>query len=705
LSASQAKEMSSASRDMLAMNSRHPLGGFYAVTIFCGAFLLFEIQPMMGKIILPKLGGAAAVWIVCLLFFQTVLLLGYSYAHLLTTRFRPATQRRIHIALLAVSLAALPAFQHFAWITRFESGPEARLLLMLASSVGIPYLLLSATSPLLQAWYARSNTAAAPYRLYALSNAGSLLALLSYPAVVEPFVSSTRQEIVWSAAYALFAGLCTLTAFNSKDLSKPIESMLKSAPNRSERALWLALAACGSALLLAITNHISQNIAPVPLLWIVPLTLYLLTFILCFEGHGWYRRKFFLRLLAVALGSMSYALSTDFSNLPLRVQVPLFCGGLFVCCMVCHGELARLKPSPENLTNYYLMVSLGGALGALFVALLAPHLFSGFYELPITLGFCTILALLILYRDPESPLHGGIWSLPSLGIMALSLTILVGLFLDLRGQAAGTRTMVRNFYGVLRVRDQQIEINDDNSDQPPRVIPYRRLINGTITHGWQFLSPALRDQPTTYYSRVSGAGIGLAAAGISGPLRVGAIGLGAGTIAAYGRPGDRFTFYEINPLVVRVANQEFTFLRDSAAQVNTVLGDARLSLQSDDPQAYDLLVVDAFSGDAIPIHLLTREAFALYFRHLKPDGLLLVHVSNKHLNLPPVVQAGALALGKDALLIDNGPDKENGISSATWIVVGRGGVFDQLRSVGKPLRGTRPISWTDDYSSLLPILK
>jgi hypothetical protein len=679
----------------------------YAVTIFASAFLLFQVQPMIAKMILPQLGGAASVWIICLLFFQTVLMLGYAYADLLTRTVAAQLQHRIHAALLAGSFVSLRCLLHISRNFGSHSSPEVRVLLLLVSSVGFPYFVLSSTTPLLQAWYTQALEAAVPYRFYALSNAGSLLALLSYPLAIEPLLSSSRQAIGWAVAYACFAILCGVTAFSSTATS--YARQLKSSPRPTWRSLtlWACLAACGSALLLGISNHISQNIAPVPLLWIFPLTLYLLTFILCFEGGNWYRRPFFLRLLAVALGAMTYALSSDFSNLPLRVLVPLFCGGLFVCCMVCHGELARLKPAPDNLTTFYLMCSLGGVLGALFVAIGAPHIFAGFYELPITLAFCTVLVLLILHRDPEGPFYRARWSVPWLGIVVLAGAIIVGLFLDIRGQAAGTHAMVRNFYGVLRVRDQEMQVKEQDDEEPPstHIVSYRRLMNGTITHGLQFLSPELRDQPTTYYSRTSGVGVALEAAGKSGPLRVGAIGLGAGTIAAYGRHGDQFTFYEINPLVVQVANQEFSFLRDSRAQVTTILGDARLTLQSQPPQHYDLLVVDAFSGDAIPIHLLTREAFVLYFRQLKTGGLLLVHVSNKHLDLPPVVWGSASSLGKRALLVNNGPDKERGISSSTWIMVGQGHLFDQLRSRGKTLDSTRRELWTDDHSSLLPILK
>jgi hypothetical protein len=675
----------------------------FALTIFISAFLLFQVEPLIAKILLPSFGGAAAVWMICLLFFQTVLLLGYFYAHLLITVCRPLVQRGIHIGLLVVSLVTLPILPRFWENSQSVSTPELRLLLVLASTVGIPYLVLASTTPLLQAWFVQARGSASIYRYYALSNGGSLLALLSYPILIEPHTSSSHQAVGWSYAYFIFALLCAVVAFSTRGERRDSLPKISAAPLSWDiQMLWVALAACGSALLLAITNHISQNIAPVPLLWIIPLTLYLLTFILCFERPTWYRRTLFLRLLAVAIGSMTYALSSQFSNLPLSVLIPLFCAGLLICCMVCHGELARLKPAAQHLTSFYLMCAVGGALGAVFVALAAPHMFSGFYELPIALAFCTLLVLFILRHDPESPFHNIGYSLGWLGVLCFSAAIIIGLFFDGRSQSRDTRTMARNFYGVLRVRDEKMQVD---SSPGPRIISYRRLVNGTITHGLQFLDSNRRDEPTTYYSRNSGVGLAMQAEDPDIPLRVGAIGLGAGTIAVYGRPGAHFTFYEINPLVMKVANQDFTFLRDSAAQIRSVIGDARVSLEREAPQNFDVLVVDAFSGDAIPIHLLTREAFVLYFRHLKPDGLLAVHISNSHLDLQPVVLAGATGVGREALLIDNGPDKEQGVFRATWMIIGRGRTFEKLRSQGRVLDPGRARAWTDDYSSLLPILK
>jgi spermidine synthase len=685
----------------------------YGITIFSSAFLLFQIQPIIAKLILPWFGGAVAVWSVCLLFFQSALLLGYLYAHVLTWMFQLRAQAWIHIALLAASLLVLPILPRSSLKPSGLEDPAFRVLLVLVVTIGLPYSLLSSTSPLLQAWYTKSKASAAPYRFYALSNAGSLLALLSYPVLVEPRLSGHRQAIIWSVAYGSIAVLCAAIAVRARvsDCPLPVPERA-TAPDWKLRSLWIALAACGSALLLSITTYISQNIAAVPLIWIIPLSLYLLTFILCFEGHNWYRRGLFLRLLAVALAGMAYALAPSRVNLAPYMLIPLFCGGLFACCMVCHGELAELKPHPAYLTSFYLLVSLGGALGAFFVALLAPRIFSGYYELPIALGFCGILIHVVLRRNQgvalQTPRSKRIWMLVAVLVAALCAS----LYVTAKQQSTQTRVVVRNFYGVLRVEDRVapsiVLIQGDTTqllDPDPR---YRDLINGTIEHGIQFLSGGRRRETTTYYGPNSGIAAALRLAGQYGPLKIGVIGLGAGTIAAYGRPGDQYTFYEINPLVVEVANNEFSFLRQSQAQVRIVPGDARLSLEREAPQQFDVLAVDAFSSDAIPVHLLTREAFALYLRHIKSAGVIAVHVSNKYLDLAPVVVAAAASLDLKAVVVDSGRDNPREIYPATWVLVGsEGGLLasSQLKSAGETARIAKQKVWTDDYSSLLSAFK
>ena len=672
----------------------------YALTILVSAFLLFQVQPVIARIILPWFGGSAAVWTTCLLFFQSVLLLGYLYSHWLYRKLRPPAQMLAHILLLAASLMVLPVWPAASWKPTGAEDPTARILLLLAVTVGLPYFLLSTTGPLLQAWYARRYRGAMPYRLYALSNAGSMFALISYPVLFEPWLGARHQALGWSWAYGVFILLCGATAWLGRESAAAQAELAPDTRDPARRTFfWIALPACASILLLAITNHLTQNIAAIPFLWILPLSLYLLSFILCFESAGWYQRTVFLGLFAVAVGGMAYALSPEFQNNPVKVTIPFFAVGLFICCMVCHGELARLKPHPRRLTSFYVTIALGGALGGVFVALIAPRAFSGFYELPLGLAACAFVVLAVLRADPESGL-GGSWKRP-VPLAAAFLTLAVAGYLGfvIHGRGRSARLMVRNFYGGLKVMDETA----DDSDEP-----VRRLMHGTITHGEQYLNPKFQGRPTTYYGPNSGVGRAIRQDQESGPVRVGVIGLGTGTLAAYGRAGDYFRFYEINPLVLRLATTQFTFLKICKARLDVALGDARLSLEREPPQNFDVLAVDAFSSDAIPVHLLTREAFILYFRHLKPDGVLAVHVSNKHLDLTPVVKLAAGSLGKEARLVDT-EDEENDVFGSTWVLMtSSAGFFDgpliRTAAVAVPLPRKMRM-WTDDYSNLFQILK
>ena len=691
----------------------HPANLLNGLTIFLSALLLFQVEPLIGKVILPWFGGVAAVWTVCLLFFQVVLLLGYLYAHLLTTHFRPQIQGWIHTALLAGSLLVLPILPKNSWKPAGSEHPALHILEVLVIAVGLPFFVLSATSPLLQAWWASAREGAGVYRFYALSNAGSLLGLLSYPTLIEPRLSILGQGWGWSLAYATFAVACgTIAVTQRGKASMPVHETIAAPPAWNTRALWIALPACSSALLLAITNHVTQNIAAVPFLWIIPLSLYMLSFILCF-GTRRYHRMLFLRLLGVALGCMAYALSPSLTSLPLWILISLFCMGLFLCCMFCHGELARLKPDPSHLTSFYSWSSLGSVAGAAFVALLAPQIFSGFYELHVALGACAFLAVLAHRNDPASPFSQSNWRLAHRVLYGLAATIIVALFLLARDEAASSNRMARNFYGVLRVSDESapnvVLLKGDEQSRPKDDLRFRRLMNGTITHGLQFLGTPRRDQPVSYYGAHSGIGEAFAALASRRPRRVGAIGLGTGTIATYALDNDEFAFYEINPLVVQIAQQDFTFLRDSKAHISFQLGDARLTLERQTPQNLDLLAVDAFSSDSIPAHLLTLEAFELYFRHLKPDGILAVHISNRHLYLEPVVAAAAEKLGKDAVVIESPSDRANEIFLARWVLLANPGVLQQFPNVeeaGEPATSLARVKlWTDSYSSLFAVLK
>ncbi len=676
----------------------------YAVTIFLSAFLLFEVEPIIAKIVLPWFGGSAAVWTTCLLFFQAVLLLGYLYAHVAVRRLDPRAQVLLHIALLAVSVLALPVIPSASWKPMGNEDPSWRILGLLAVTLGLPYMLISATSPMVQAWYARTHERAVPYRLFALSNAGSMLALLTYPVLVEPVFSTRRQAWGWSAAYLGFVALCGSVAWMSRGEPRLVraeeaESLADDArPGWKLQWTWLSLSACGSTLLLAVTNHLTQNVASIPFLWILPLTIYLLSFILCFEGRGWYHRSTFLKLAPILIYGMASALSEDVQK--LVIMIPLFSAGLLACTMVCHGELARLKPSHRHLTAFYLMISAGGAIGGILVGLIAPHYFSGFFELPIGLAWCA--AMIVLALRPESSGIGNRWLARAvwIGSMAATLALIGYLGYEIRDFRQGSRLLARNFYGALRVHDEGDGVEEAHM---------RKLTHGTINHGEEFMDAERHMQPTTYYGYKTGIGYTLAEAQRRLGLRVGVIGLGTGTLAAYGRPGDTFRFYDINPLVIDIARTQFRFVPESKAKVEIVLGDARLSLEREPPQNYDVLAVDAFSSDAIPVHLLTREAFELYFRHLQPGGVLAVHVSNRHLNLAPVVALAAQSLGKRAVVIDNDDDDDNAVFTATWVLVSaRQNFFDYpliraTATAAKPLAKLR--MWTDDYSNLFQILK
>jgi SAM-dependent methyltransferase len=548
----------------------------------------------------------------------------------------------------------------------------------------------------------RSQTAF-PYRLYALSNVGSMLALAGYPFVLEPRCTLRSQSWFWAAAYAVFSVLCAAVAARVRGLktgpAEPAEGdgpEAGLAPGRGAHALWLVLAACSSALLLAVTNHLSQNVAAIPMLWVLPLSLYLLSFIVAFGAKHWRWQKAFLPFPALAIAGMVYAMTADIDDMSLPLLILIFCAGLFVCCLFCHGELARLKPHARHLTAFYLMISIGGAVGGLLVGLAAPHLFKDFYELPIAIAACALLAWLLLYRDPDDRWWNPSWLILGAVVLGLGWKVAKVSLQNVRED----RLTVRNFYGVLRV-SQPADVSSWDAK--------RTLTHGTIMHGEQFLRPERHMLPTTYYGPDTGVGRAVREAQMRGPVRVGVIGLGTGTMAAYGRPGDRFLFFDINPLVLDLAKTQFSFLKDSPASIAVVLGDARLSLEREPDQGFDVLVVDAFSSDAIPIHLLTSEAFDLYLRHLKRGGVLAVHVSNRYLDLEPVVGGAARLLGLDVRAVHSEDDDSRDVSAADWVLVtSRRRFFESplLAAVSAPVKsdqGLRP--WTDDYSNLYQIIK
>jgi spermidine synthase len=660
----------------------------YAATIFLSSFLLFLVQPIIAKQILPWFGGSAAVWTTCLVFFQSVLLAGYAYADW-TMRLGARRQAMLHAGLLAASLACLPILASSGWKPQGDEAPVARILLLLAATIGLPYFLLSTTTPLLQAWYWRRWRAAVPYRLFALSNLASLTALIGFPIAFEPTFDLKQLAWGWSFLFAVFAILCAGTAWLSVNGFERQEGPAVSHPlSLKTQFHWLALAAMGSVMLLAVTNHVTQNISSVPFLWLLPLALYLLTFILAFDHPRWYLRRSSIAALGLMVPAMAWAIP----SLDLELAVPLYFAGLFVACLFCHGELARLRPDPAHLTRFYLMISLGGAAGAVLVAIFAPLLLRGYFELGIALVALSGLLMMGLRKR-------AIWA----GVAVMVATtgfVLRGAY----DYMDGVRAIERDFYGVVRTADHE---------QP---IPYRVMYHGAIMHGGQLLGDSFRNTPADYFG--PGSGYGRVFASLrelepKKPLAVGIIGLGAGVVGSWMRPGDRLVFYEISPRVVDIARREFTFLADTAAKTEVVLGDGRLSLEREPPRGYDVLGIDAFSGDSIPMHLVTREAMALYVKHLKPDGVIVFQATNRFVDLLPVVKRLAGELGFEAVNVSDVPEAEFGpeywYSSTDQVIVTRNRRlldWPQLKMAAEPIEDRKDLpTFTDAHHNLLRILK
>ena len=666
----------------------------YAATIFLSAFLLFLVQPIIAKQILPWFGGSSAVWTTALVFFQSTLLAGYAYADV-THRLGVRRQALLHIGLLLVSLLSLPILASPDWKPLGDEAPIARILLLLTATIGLPYFLLSTTTPLLQAWYWRRFRAEVPYRLFALSNFASLLALLGFPVLFEPWFSLPQLGWGWSSLYLVFVAICAATAWlslrgadDSLADTDAAKHTTAAAPSFALQLRWLALAAMGSVMLLAVTNHVTQNVASVPFLWVLPLSLYLFTFVLAFDHPRWYRQPVFVALVAVAVPAMAWLIP----SLDLKLAAAVFFAGLFVACMFCHGELARMRPDPHYLTRFYLMISLGGAAGAVLVAIVAPLVLSGYFEVNIALVLLSLLVLLQL---------NGARRLIGLAVVAVTAWFAVQ---GAREYAQDLRVMERDFYGVVRTRDRVSPV------------PYRAMLHGGIIHGGQLQGDEYRNTPSDYFGPGSGYGRLFAALDElqRGPRKVGIIGLGAGVVASYGRPGDTFTFYEISPRVVDVARSEFTFLRDTQAKTEVVLGDGRLSLEREAPRRYDVLGIDAFAGDSIPMHLVTREAMALYLRHLAPDGVIVFQATNRYIDLLPVVKRLASEFGLEAVLVsdvpagaDNGP--EYWLSATDQILVTRNRALLEsgaLRYVSTPIADRANLAtFTDAHHNLFRILK
>ncbi len=749
----------------------------YALTIFLGAFLLFQVQPLIGKYILPWFGGGPGVWTTCLMFFQVALLGGYAYAHWTARCLKPRQQVVLHLALLVAALALMPITPGEGWKPSGSGNPTPQILWLLAACLGLPYLVLSATGPLMQHWFSYCHPGVSPYRLYALSNAGSLLALLSYPFYFEPHFTRVSQARLWAAGLAAFAVSCAFCAKKVWGTQSPSATATAEAasastsptqPSAFARLLWVLLPACGSMLLLATTNKICQDVAVIPFLWVLPLAIYLLSFVIAFDHPRWYARLPFALALVVSLAGMCWAMFRG-ADWPLVRQLSIYGGGLFVCCMVCHGELFRLRPPAARLTQFYLLISAGGALGGVFVAVIAPLVFRDYYELHWGLGLCGLMFVIGCLRDGESTaapmwrwlalvlmlgtfaaldrwfagfakghvavagyllglrigMWGGLGSLVLLWmargnfakfrhwrwfaciwLLAGELALVGALWVQAKVERTSIIVRARNFYGTLKV----CEYRRDDPEQH-----YYLLEHGRITHGFQFTSPDKVTLATSYYTRDSG--IARAVRALPERARhIGVVGLGTGTLAAFARSGDRVRIYEINPDVLQVATSPFSYLSNCLGKVEVILGDARLSLEKEPPQAFDLLTLDAFSSDAIPVHLLTKEAFAVYQRHLNPGGIIAVHISNQYLDLEPVVANLAKEFHYQVVVVDQedgSSDVEDEdswwIYGSTWVLLSRDEAMIAAPAlqdgVRKPETNAVPIPlWTDDFASLFQIL-
>jgi spermidine synthase len=666
-------------------------------------------------------------------FFQTALLAGYLYAWWLVRR----GWVWVHSLLLATAVVVLVVPVVLSvwlgwrgvdvtpnWMA--SDHPVTAIFAVLGATIGLPFLMLGSTSPLLQVWWARREGGVVPYRLFALSNAGSLLALVLYPTVVEPRLTLAMQREWWAIGFAVYAGLSGWLGIRSRiemqggsgvrhGVSGSVAildtGILRSAQNDKldvgRRWMWFLLPMGAAMQLAAVTSHLSQDIAAIPLLWILPLAVYLGTFILAFEFPGLYRRWVVARMLAVMLASLGYALSKIDTRLPVGLAVLFYLAELFVACWFCHAEVYRLRPSrADQSTVFYLLVTAGGVAGTFFVGIASPLIFRANYDLAIAFVVTAALAAWVMWNAGWA--QRLLWCTGT--VLLLGLTVAVQFEL---GRHA--LMLARNFYGSLRVIaeefDDQGEVGATNSDGSAftgtgRV---RVLVNGRIRHGTQMMDTDRRRIPTTYYGKNSGAGLALRYCCEGRTKNVGVVGLGAGTLAAYGQAGDRFQFYEINPLVEPTARNLFTFLDDSPAAVSVVQGDGRASLSREAPQRFDVLVVDAFSGDAIPLHLLTLEAMKVYRMQLAPGGLIAFHVSNSYLDLAPEIARLADAERMQARAVDSPPVPAEDVYRATWVLVSADTSFFEKpeveAAVTEIVRRPDLRLWTDDYSSLLPILR
>ncbi len=671
----------------------------YLITICLGALLLFAVQPLVGRLLLPALGGSPSVWNTCMVFFQAVLLAGYAYAHFLGRLREPRQQVLVHVIVLAVAVAGLPIALRSLGNLPDDGSPVPWLLGALLATAGLPFFVVSTTGPLLQKWFSLTDDrgAADPYFLYAASNAGSLAALLAYPIVVEPLLGLNAQSWTWSAGYAIFAAgtlACGALAIRRRASAPPegAHAVDLAPPRAADWGRWIALAFVPSSLMLGATTHITTDVAAVPLFWVVPLAVYLLTFILAFAR----RRLLSTRSASVFLIAVTVpALASSFhwAALPVGKILLLHLALLFAASLALHSRLADLRPAAAHLTRYYLAIAIGGALGGVFNAIVAPLLFDSVMEYPLAIALAVLLRQRIAAGKVPTPT--GIWVNRTLDAATVALALCYQpMYADIPGSIVLERD--RTFFGTHWVC----------TDQDRRL-----LFHGSTLHGVQVVTNP--HDPRGYYYRDSG--IGRVFSQLAGDPRlehVAVVGLGSGALAAYAEPGRRFTFYEIDPAIVTLASRPelFTYLTDAPESPRIVLGDGRRSLSREADGTYGLIVVDAFSSDSIPVHLLTAEAVELYFRKLRPDGLLALHVTNRHLDLVRLAAGLADRLGLTARGWSGVAERdfEQGILVAHWLVLARDGAAVAALDADPgwvPLTAAQPVVWTDDYSNLVELLE
>ncbi len=724
----------------------------FAGTLFTSASLMFVLQPLFGKILLPLLGGSPAVWNTCMVFYQSILFLGYLYAHTISTRFSQHRQIQIHAAVILVSFLALPLALPENTVPPTESDPTFWLLWTLFLAIGLPYFVVSTTAPLVQKWFANigHHTSHDPYYLYAASNTGSLIALLSYPFLLEPTIGLANQKNYWSIGYLflslLIAG-CAFVLWKTRQNTSIVEDKGPEEKLSIYRKLhWLALAFVPSSLLLGLTNFISTDIASVPLLWIIPLTLYLLSFVIVFSKWNDKIHPLMVKLQPVAmLPVIAYAFINP-ADLPYWGYLCLHLLAFFFAVMVCHGELAKNRPHTQYLTNFYLIMSFAGMLGGMFNTFVAPFIFNGIYEYPIMIiaalllrpwvplslprlllqiliPAALIITGLILYANVQDLLQ--YFDVIVISLIALAFVtylfraqpvayaLLTGALifpaLGLHGLSSHTLYQERSFFGVLAVHES-ILTNEQN--QPEK---YHELIHGTTKHGAQRLAENLANIPLTYYSRPGPMGqLFKEYDNINKNWTIGIVGLGAGALVCYAKEQQNWTLYEIDPLVIDIASnpEYFTYLKRCSHNTTMRIGDARLSLEKEPDQKFDLLIMDAFSSDSVPTHLLTQEALALYFKKLKPNGILAFHITNRHLSLKKVLSIHAEHLHFSALIQEFTPPQNLPLVVATdWVVMAKKPETLAPLSVSRlgnwqkmPLYfDMKP--WTDDFTNIVRIWK